>query len=43
MIYRLDEEPGRAGRSPCGRRGAGAGMLLLILLDTVTRWVGRLY
>ena len=44
MIYRLDEEPGESW--PLRRvavEALAAGMLLLILLDTVTRFVGRLY
>jgi cycloeucalenol cycloisomerase len=44
MIFRLDEEPGE--RWPLRRvavEALAAGMLLLVLLDTVTRYVGRLY
>jgi len=44
MIYRLDEEPGECW--PLRRvavEALAAGMLLLALLDTVTRFVGRLY
>jgi cycloeucalenol cycloisomerase len=44
LIYRLDEEPGEnwsLGRT--ATEALAAGMLLLFLLDTVTRFVGRLY
>ena len=44
MIYRLDEEPGECW--PLRRvaiEALAAGMLLLVLLDMVTRFVGRLY
>jgi cycloeucalenol cycloisomerase len=44
MIYRLDEEPQddwSLGRTAI--EALAAGMLLLLLLDSVTRFVGRLY
>ena len=44
MIYRLDEEPGNnwsLGRTCV--EALAAGMLVLFLLDGVTRFVGRLY
>ncbi len=44
MIYRLDEEPGEDWS--LGRvcvEALAAGMLLLLLLDSVSRFVGRLY
>lgn len=44
MIYRLDENPGDDW--PLGKvavEALAAGMLLLFLLDTATRFVGRLY
>jgi cycloeucalenol cycloisomerase len=44
MIYRLDEQPGDDW--PLRRvavEALAAGMLLLVLLDVLTRFVGRLY
>ena len=44
MVYRLDENPGEDW--PVGKvavEALAAGMLLLFLLDTVTRLIGRMY
>ena len=44
MIYRLDEEPGECwALRRVAVEALAAGMLLLVLLDTATRVVGRLY